>query len=148
VEQAARDSPTTGYFMWRVVLKWRAAVDRGVAPLGLTHAQYSLLAALYGQSRTGVRPSQRELADFTGLEPMYISKLARALEDAGWIERDPHPEDPRAVQLRITPQGLKTVTRAIRVVGELEDQMLAPLGGASSQASAELRAMLHTLLAD
>src|SRR5436309_14411056 len=97
---SGREGPTTGYLLWRVTLKWVAAVDRAVAPLGLTHAQYSLLASLYGLSRAGRRPSQRELADHTGLEPMFISKLARVLERSGLIEPDPHPADPRAAQLR------------------------------------------------
>jgi hypothetical protein len=48
---------TTGYLLWRVATKWRAAVDRAVAPLGLTHAQYSLLASLYGLSRSGTAPA-------------------------------------------------------------------------------------------
>src|SRR5215468_8364647 len=92
---------TTGYLLWRVATKWRAAVDRAVAPLGLTHAQYSVLASLYGLSRTGSRPSQRELADFTGLEPIFVSKLVRALEASGILVRDEHPSDPRAVSLRL-----------------------------------------------
>jgi transcriptional regulator with XRE-family HTH domain len=44
-------------------MKWRVAVDRAVGPLGLTHAQYSLLASLYGMTRDGQQPSQRQLAD-------------------------------------------------------------------------------------
>ena len=73
------ENPTPGYLLWRLTTKMRAAVDRGLAPLGLTHAQYSLLASLYGYSLSGAQPSQRELADWTGLEPIYVSKLARAL---------------------------------------------------------------------
>jgi DNA-binding MarR family transcriptional regulator len=135
-----------GYLLWRVTLKWVAAVDRAVAPFGLTHAQYSLLASLHGLSRAGRRPSQRELADHTGLEPMFISKLARALERAGLIGRDPHPADPRAVQLRVTPRGLEVVEAAIRVVRDLQEERLAPLGGSASPRSAELRQLLRALL--
>src|ERR1051326_2972749 len=85
--------PTTGYLLGRWATKWRAAVDRRVAHLGLTHAQYSLLASLYGVSRGGRAPSQRELADITGLEPIFVSKLARALEAGGLLVRDAHPDD-------------------------------------------------------
>jgi hypothetical protein len=82
-----------GFLVWRLSMKWRVAVDRAVAPLGLTHAQYSLVASLHGMQRSGERPSQRRLADHTGLEPLYVSKLARALESAGLLERT---RDPRA----------------------------------------------------
>jgi len=121
-------------------------VDRAVAPLGLTHAQYSLLASLYALSRSGARPSQRELADFSGLEPMYVSKLARVLEQNGLVERDPDSADPRAVRLGITQRGLEVVAAAMRIVRELEEQYLAPLGGRTSERSAELRSMLRALL--
>src|SRR6185503_11255579 len=112
---------TTGYLLWRVTLKWRAAVDRAVAPLGLTHAQYSVLASLYGHSRAGAQPSQRELADVSGLEPIYVSKLIRALADAGIVVRTTHPADPRAVQLSLTEHGTNVAERAIAIVRALQE---------------------------
>ena len=78
-------------------MKWQAAVDRAVAPLGLTHTQYSLVASLRGMVRTGVYPSQRELADHTGLDPIFVSKLIRTLEHNGLVERSQHPADSRAI---------------------------------------------------
>ena len=43
---AAMHDPTPGFLMWRLTMKWQAAVDRAVSAFGLTHAQYSLLASL------------------------------------------------------------------------------------------------------
>ena len=63
-------------------MKWRATVDAAVAPLGLTHTQHVVLASLRGLTDSGDQPSQRELADHTGLDPIYISKLARRLDAA------------------------------------------------------------------
>jgi DNA-binding MarR family transcriptional regulator len=143
---ATGEGPTTGYLLWRLTMKWRAAVDRALAHLDLTHAQYSVLASLYGMSRSGARPSQRELADHTGLEPIYISKLARALERSGLIERIEHPHDPRAVQLSLTQRGTQVVTHAIPVVRQLQDDMTAPIGGTSSRRHQELVRTLQTLL--
>ncbi len=54
------------------------AVDRAVAPLGLTPARYAPVASLYGTQRAGERPSRRRRADHTGLEPLCVSTLARA----------------------------------------------------------------------
>jgi hypothetical protein len=52
----------------------RAGVrPEALAPLGLTHAQYAPLASLYGLSMAGQDPSQRELADYAGLEARYVS---------------------------------------------------------------------------
>lgn len=138
--------PTPGFLVWRLANKWRVAVDRAVAPLGLTHAQYSLVASLYGMQRTGERPSQRQLADYTGMEALYVSKLARTLEAAGLIDRTRDPRDPRAVQLTLTEQG-RTVTRqAIEVVQSLLQQLLEPLGGLDTPRTRAFTDELTTLL--
>ena len=137
---------TTGFLLWRVTMKFRAAVDRTLADLGLTHAQYSLLASLYGLARAGTRPSQRELADHTGLEPIFVSKLARALEQVGLLNRTPHPADPRAVALALTERGTDVVTVAIERVRARQDELLAPIGGTDSARNQELAATLAALL--
>jgi DNA-binding MarR family transcriptional regulator len=124
----------------------RSAVDRVLAPLGLTHAQYTLLASLYGFSRSGAQPSQRELADWTGLEPIFVSKLARALQHAGLIERAEHPRDPRAVQLRLTDHGTDVARRAITIVQAFLEEFTAPIGGTRSQQNRDLVRTLQTLL--
>ncbi len=138
--------PSTGYLIWRLAVKWRAGLDRALAPLGLTSAQYAVLASLHGLSRSGAQPSQRELADFAGLEPMFVSKLARALEKAGLLKRYSNPADPRALRLEITPRGLRAVTVARAAVIRLEEQRLAVLGGRDGQQSAQLNDALQTLL--
>ncbi len=138
--------PTVGYLVWRLSMKWRAAVDRAVADLGLTHAQYSLLASLYGMSKAGRRPSQRELAEYTGLEAIYVSKLARALESAGLLKRTEHPADTRAVQLALTPRGVEIVDKAIATVHALQEDLTKPLGGTHGKRTRELSQMLRTLL--
>ncbi|MFI6374445.1 MarR family winged helix-turn-helix transcriptional regulator [Streptomyces sp. NPDC050546] len=140
------EGATPGFLVWRLSMKWRVAVDRAVAPLGLTHAQYSLMASLYGMRRSGERPSQRRLADHTGLEPLYVSKLARALEAAGLLERTRDPRDPRAVQLALTEQGREVSARAISVVHGLLQQLLEPLGGLDSARTREFARDLTALL--
>ncbi|MFE2070295.1 MarR family winged helix-turn-helix transcriptional regulator [Streptomyces sp. NPDC059467] len=143
----AAEGATAGFLVWRLSMKWRVAVDRAVAPLGLTHAQYALMASLYGIARSGVRPSQRALADHTGLEPLYVSKLARALEAAGLVARTRDPDDPRAMQLSLTEQGRDVTGRAIKLVQGLLDQLLAPLGGRDDPRARQFTRELGTLLA-
>ena len=140
------EGATPGFLVWRLSMKWRTAVDRAVAPLGLTHAQYSLVASLYGMHREGRRPSQRQLADHTGLEALYVSKLARALETAGLVDRTRDPVDPRAIQLSLTEEGREVARRAIRVVQGLLDQLLEPLGGLDGERTKAFNQELATLL--
>ena len=140
-------SPTPGFLVWRLSMKWRAAVDRAVGHLGITHAQYSLLASLYGIELSGHAPSQRELADQTGLDPIYVSKLARALERSGLMTRVADPTDTRAVRLGLTDQGRSTIRAAIDVVHELLDELTEPLGGYGGAGTRRLVNDLQLLLA-
>ncbi|MGP4023779.1 MarR family winged helix-turn-helix transcriptional regulator [Actinomadura sp. 3N407] len=140
------DDAATGRLLWQVTTRWRAAVDRAVAPLGLTHAQYTLLGSLYGLSRSGTRPSQRELADFAGLEPIYVSKLIRALESAEMVVRDQHPDDPRALRLTLTDKGTAAIGEAMTVVRALQDELTAPIGGSAGPRNRELVRTLQALL--
>lgn len=127
-------------------MKWRVAMDRALAPLGLTHAQYALVASLHGMHRSGLHPSQRQLADHTGLEPLYVSKLARGLEASGLLERARDPRDPRAVRLTLTASGHAVAVRAIHVVQQLLEQLLEPLGGLDGARTEEFARELTTLL--
>ena len=138
--------PTPGYLVWRLSTKWRVAVDRALAPMGLTHAQYALMASLFGMQGVGLRPSQRELADHTGLEPLYVSKLARALESDGLVERVRDVDDTRAVRLTLTDRGREAVRPAIAAVQVLLDQLLRPLGGLDDPRTAALVRDLTVLL--
>src|SRR5215204_5012284 len=115
---------TVGYLLWHLSLKWRVAVDRALNQFGLTHAHYLLLASLAEFPRSGAKPSQRELADFAGLEVMYVSKLTRALERSRLLQRADHPGDTRAFQLELTARGADLVVQAGAVMGELHDQLL------------------------
>ncbi|WP_371400885.1 winged helix DNA-binding protein [Kribbella sp. NBC_00662] len=120
---------TPGHLVWRLSMKWRVAVDRALAPRGLTHAQYVMLASLYGLERDGRVPSQRELADHTGLEALYVSKLARSLDADGLIQRTRDAVDTRTMRLELTAKGRETIEPAIAEVAALLDKLLAPLGG-------------------
>lgn len=146
MRSGAGPAPSTGYLVWHLSTRWRVALDRALAPLGLTASRYAVLASLHGLTRAGAQPSQRELADFSGFEPMYVSKLIRALVREGLVHRTENPADPRAVQLAVTKQGVERITAGRAVVLELEEQRLAPLGGRSSRRSAEFSETLQELL--
>jgi DNA-binding MarR family transcriptional regulator len=139
--------PTPGYLVWRLSMKWRVAVDRALAPLGLTHAQYVVLASVSGLERAGRQPSQRELADHTGLEALYVSKLARALDADGLIQRTRDPADTRTVRLALTSRGREVIRPAIAEVHVLLGRLLAPLGGRGASRTAAFVGDLTALLA-
>jgi DNA-binding MarR family transcriptional regulator len=137
--------PVTG-LVWRLSMRWRSAIDREIGDLGLTHAQYAVLAPLLSLHRAGQRPSQRQLADASGLESLYVSKLARGLESAGLVARTTDPGDARAVQLTLTDHGRQVTATAMDRVRRLQEELLAPLGGTADPRVVTLVENLNTLL--
>jgi MarR family transcriptional regulator, organic hydroperoxide resistance regulator len=136
-----------GFLVWRLATEWRTAMDRLLEPMGLTQAQYAVLAPLSAMSGAGRRPSQRELADLTGLDAVYVSKLVRSLERGGFVARAVSTADSRAVELSVTDAGAATLRQAVKAVAEFRDRLTAPLGGTEGARTAELAEVLRELLA-
>jgi len=127
-------------------MKWRAALDSALEHLGLTQAKYSVLASLRSMTWDGESPTQRQLADHTGLDAIYISKLVKSLEQSELIERIPDPLDSRAVRLTLTDDGIEVIDQAVLIVADLLEDLTEPIGGAESRRSHQLMRDLGLLI--
>lgn len=61
------------------------------ASYGLSSAQWRLLAVVLREGRA----SQARIADKLEIEPISVSRLVDRMEQAGWVTREPDPEDRR-----------------------------------------------------
>ena len=52
-----------------------------------------------------------DFASFCGLNPTMVSRLVPKLEDAGYLETRPDPEDKRARRVKATKKASKLLTR-------------------------------------
>ena len=88
------------------------------------------------------------IADVARADARKSEEKARSYhaDAAGLITRADDPADARAVRLELTATGRETVSRAIPVVGQLLDTLLAPLGGRSSKRTEAFTRDLITLL--
>ncbi|WP_164736648.1 MarR family winged helix-turn-helix transcriptional regulator [Pararhodobacter zhoushanensis] len=141
------DTNTLGALVWQLSTRWRSAVDRAVAPMGLTQAQYTALSTLAAMRTRGESPSQRALAEQMGISPIFASKLLRALEAQGLIRRADHPQDARAFSLTLSRTGQTQLALAQEAVRALEETLTAPVGDPGGNAAQALRIMLKALLA-
>lgn len=71
------------------------------------HPELSLgqLAALRSLERHGPM-SPTELAGHEKLQPPSMTKIVARLEELGYVERAPHPDDRRQVVVTISPNGI------------------------------------------
>jgi len=115
--------------LWRATLAWQRAVRAALAPHDLTHVQFVLLASLWWLGSTrDAPPSQRELAEHAGTDPMMTSQVLRKLEARGLVSRDAHPTDARARTLALTEEGERVLAPALRDVEAADAGYFAALG--------------------
>ncbi|MBU3066528.1 MarR family winged helix-turn-helix transcriptional regulator [Nocardia sp. NEAU-G5] len=74
--------------------------DALLKPLGLRYAQVPVLALLH----EGAGPTQRELAEATGIEQPSMAQLLTRMDRDGLIQRTPHPRDARSQTIALTPE--------------------------------------------
>lgn len=142
---ASSDLPVGG-MLWLAASRWRTAVDRALAPAGMTHATFQVVAALFVVNNARRAPLQRELAEHIGIEPLYLSKLVRVAERDGLLIRRSDPADARAQRLTLTPIGRVRTRTAIGIVQRVTDEFLAPIGGRASTDADALRETLRRVL--
>ena len=84
-------------------------------------------AFLLAQVEQGRRPS--EIANRLHLPPPSVSHLLAELEAAGWLVREPDPEDRRRQRLRLTQEGrarLETARRCLESASAALLERLTP----------------------
>lgn len=69
-----------------------------------------------------------DLADGAGMAPQSIGELVDQLEDLGYVERRPDPDDRRVKRVYITPKGRKVSEIARDAVLETENALNDALG--------------------
>ncbi|HZE38034.1 MAG TPA: MarR family transcriptional regulator [Stackebrandtia sp.] len=119
------DSP--GFLLWHATLRWQRGVTAALAPLGLTHVQFVLLACAWWLNNSGEQPNQLALARQAGTDVKMTSAVLRALEAKGLIERTVDAADTRAKRLRVTDGGAKLAPRAIAAVEGVDAAFFAPV---------------------
>jgi DNA-binding MarR family transcriptional regulator len=111
-----RPEDSVGYRLKLALHAWTRQLDTALRPLGVTHVQFIALVTIQIFREREETPSQVRIAETTKFDVMMISKILRRLESRGYIERNPHPDDPRANALHLTPAGRELVRAGSQVV--------------------------------
>jgi len=112
-----------GFLLSDVARLMRAAFDRRVRRLGLTRAQWQVLAQLY--HRPGI--SQTELAEALEVERATAGRMIDRLERKGWVVRVADPLDRRINRLELTAEAHGIEAEMHLAATDLLDEALARL---------------------
>lgn len=118
-----QDDRHVGFLSADISRLMRTEFDRQVGALGVTRAQWMVLARL--ARRPGC--SQTELAEMMEVERATAGRLLDRLEDNGLVRREPDPEDRRVRRVYPTERAEKEQTKLRAVADGLVDEALADL---------------------
>ncbi len=111
----------------RVVMLLPGALDRQLRQdAGLTHASYMVLACLSDAPDRSMRMS--DLARVTATSQSRLSHAVAALEQRGWVQRRPCPDDRRGSIAWLTDDGVQVlVDTAPGHAAKVRDLVFDPL---------------------
>jgi DNA-binding MarR family transcriptional regulator len=115
-----------------------AVLNRVSAEHDLSLTQLRVLAILRDR-----RGRISELADYMGLDKSTVSGLVDRAEKRGLLQRGPNPDDGRAVDVYLTPDGARLAEQAADQVARALAAMTGQLGPAESR---RLTALLERML--
>lgn len=118
--------PSVGFLLYDAARLMRRDFDRRARSIGLTRAQFSVLAHLARNEGS----NQAAIADFLELEPITLVRLLDRLEESGWIERRIDPNDRRARLIHLTDKAWPVLDTMQGLAGETREVMLAGIDAA------------------
>ena len=113
--------PSVGFLLYDAARLMRRDFDRRARSIGLTRAQFSVLAHLARNEGS----NQAAIADFLEVEPITLVRLLDRLEESGWIERRLDPKDRRAKLIHLTDKAWPVLDRMHDLAAETREVMLA-----------------------
>lgn len=134
-------SQSVGLQIFNVMGMMRREVERRMAALGLTDAQWKPLWLLAsGRADTG-----NEMARLLEMDAGAMTRLLDRLEVKGLLERMRSPADRRVVHLQLTAAGRAAAARVPHVLAAVNNDFLQ---GFSEAEWAQLRELLSRLAAN
>ncbi len=122
----------------------RKLIDRRLQPLGLSRAQWSVLAIL--SNHEGV--SQSQISHELEVEKSTAGRLIDQVEKSGWIERRPIPGDRRLWSIHLTPQARQLLVEVESVILHAREEMLRGLSDEQQELLTDLLQTVKSNLSD
>jgi MarR family transcriptional regulator for hemolysin len=126
-----------GFIIGDVSRMLRTVYDRRVEPLGLTRAQWRVLARI--SRKEGC--TQTELAAELEIEKPTLGRLVDRLQANDWVERRADENDARTKRVFLTSRAHPLLDEMYSLADDVLDGAIAGLSGA--QADQLLQSLLH-----
>src|SRR4051812_7803519 len=112
-----------GFLMKDVSRMWVRYFEQHADELGITLTQAKVIVVL--ARNEGI--TQARLADLTDMDPMTLVRVLDRMENDGWLERRPDPNDRRAYRLFLKPGADPVLTEINRIGDKARGEILSGL---------------------
>ena len=133
-----------GKRMARLHLQFDQAVKAELAELGLTYAEFDVLAALSRAAPPTCRMRPSELSKALFLTSGGISNVLQRLTAAGYVEREANAGDARSRWVQLTGEGRRVATAALEAASRGYDEVA---GGVPEEVLREAADALRQVMA-
>ena len=120
---SSREGIRLGFLIHDVSRMRRSAYDQFMKPLGITRAQWWVLAHL--SRHDGMM--QTQLADVLEVGKASLGDVIESLEGGGWVQRRPDPADKRAKRVYLTKPAQTLIKRMTIMENDFNSQLLSDL---------------------
>lgn len=134
---------TLGYLVLDVARLMSASFEARTRSIGVTRAQWSLIAALVRNEGC----NQAQLADLMQITPISLGRLVDRMVKAGWVERRAEAGDRRSHRLFLTAKAHAIRPALRKLSDETQAEALAALGAHERQQLLESLAKVRATLA-
>jgi DNA-binding MarR family transcriptional regulator len=141
-DDVSRQGIRLGFLIHDVSRMRRNAYDQVMKPLGVTRAQWWVLAHL--SRHDGMM--QTELADVLDVGKASLGTLIERLEAGGWVERRADPTDKRAKRVYLARSGQQLVRKMTLEENRFNDRILHELSGSDREQLIRLLAKIKLAL--
>lgn len=111
---------STGLLFWQVAALWQRAIKSALRQFDLTPTQYVIVAVISELSESNDEVTQKQISDFSMIDPMTVSSTLRLLEKKGLTKRSQSKVDSRANAIYNTDAGSAILKRAVKTVENVD----------------------------
>jgi DNA-binding MarR family transcriptional regulator len=141
----ATPTESSGFLLWQLSNAWHRRVRKELEAVGLTHAQFVLLAGIAWLSRSASDVTQVDLARHSKIDVMTTSQVLRALEARKLVFRAPHQHDARAKCLVLAPESHGLLKRALKLVEGIDASFFEVLGDDLDSFNEAMRLLIQSV---
>jgi DNA-binding MarR family transcriptional regulator len=131
--------PSLGMRMTMIARIFRTRFDRRAREIGLTRAQWSTISCVRGKPGA----TQHMIATLLEVGDVTAGRSIDRLEEAGWVERRPDPQDRRVYRIYATDAAAPVLARLTALGDDEENIAFAGFSDAELQ---QLKAMMGRVM--